>query len=184
MQLGFHFDQTRCVGCFTCCVACKDWNDIPAGRSRWLEIKEIVEGDFPSLLVAYLFRPCYHCAEPACRKVCPVEAISKRPEDGIVLVDRSLCLGEESCGLCGQACPYGAMQFGDENNPTAQKCDLCADRRREEKMPICVEACTMRALDSGPLEELRARYGDVREATGFSCLPGLKPSILFKGKTR
>ncbi len=24
MQLGFYFDQTRCTGCHTCVVACKD----------------------------------------------------------------------------------------------------------------------------------------------------------------
>ena len=184
MQLGFYFDQTRCVGCYTCCVACKDWNDIPAGRAQWLRISEIVEGDFPSLFVAYLFRPCYHCAEPACQKVCPTGAISKRAEDGIVVVKRDLCLGEEACGSCKQACPYDAIQYGDGNNPTCQKCDFCAARRQEMKKPICVEACTMRALDSGSLEELRARYGDVPEAEGFSHHPELKPSIVFKRKTR
>jgi len=37
MQLGFYFDQTRCVGCLTCVVACKDWHDIPAGPANWVE---------------------------------------------------------------------------------------------------------------------------------------------------
>jgi anaerobic dimethyl sulfoxide reductase subunit B (iron-sulfur subunit) len=31
MQVGFYFDQTRCIGCNACRVACKDWHDIAAG---------------------------------------------------------------------------------------------------------------------------------------------------------
>ncbi|MFX1457608.1 MAG: 4Fe-4S dicluster domain-containing protein, partial [Promethearchaeota archaeon] len=37
-QMGFYFDQTRCTGCFTCSVACKDWNDIKAGPENWMRI--------------------------------------------------------------------------------------------------------------------------------------------------
>jgi anaerobic dimethyl sulfoxide reductase subunit B (iron-sulfur subunit) len=38
MQLAFYFDQTRCTGCYTCVVACKDWHDIPAGPASWMLI--------------------------------------------------------------------------------------------------------------------------------------------------
>lgn len=59
MQLGFYFDQTRCVGCFACAVACKDWHDIPAGPVNWMKVQCIEEGTFPHLFVAYIIRTCY-----------------------------------------------------------------------------------------------------------------------------
>ena len=38
MQIGFYFDQTRCTGCSACRVACKDWNDMPAGPENWMRV--------------------------------------------------------------------------------------------------------------------------------------------------
>ena len=63
-----------------------------------------------------------------------------------------------------------------------EKCDLCVERLAEGKNPICVDACPMRALDAGPLEELIAKYGNVREATGFVYSEDCIPSIIFKPK--
>jgi len=63
-----------------------------------------------------------------------------------------------------------------------QKCDLCLDRLEEGKKPICVEACPLRALDAGAMEELQAKYGDIRDAEGFGYSEKLIPSIVFKPK--
>lgn len=99
MQLGFFFDQTRCTGCYTCQVACKDWHDIPAGPASWMKVTHVEEGKFPHLFAAYLVNPCYHCADPPCIPVCPAEAISKREEDGVVIVDREKCKEAARCGI-------------------------------------------------------------------------------------
>lgn len=99
MQLGFFFDQTRCTGCYTCQVACKDWHDIPAGPASWMKVTHIEEGKFPHLFAAYLINPCYHCDDPPCIPVCPAEAISKREEDGVVIVDREKCKEATRCGI-------------------------------------------------------------------------------------
>ncbi|MHA1468361.1 MAG: hypothetical protein ACTSP6_09845 [Promethearchaeota archaeon] len=48
-QVGFYFDQTRCTNCFACMVACKDWNDIPAGPEKWMEILYMEKGEYPKL---------------------------------------------------------------------------------------------------------------------------------------
>jgi len=40
----------------------------------------------------------------------------------------------------------------------------------------------MRALDAGPMEELRCEYGDIREAEGFSFREKSEPAVLFKPK--
>ena len=115
-------------------------------------------------------------------EACPADVITKRKEDGIVVVDRVPCLGKEKCGLCLEACPYKAPQFKAEPDSPMEKCDLCVDRWNQGKKPVCVDSCPTRALDAGPIEELIKRYGDVREAEEFDFSPKLRPAILFKPK--
>jgi anaerobic dimethyl sulfoxide reductase subunit B (iron-sulfur subunit) len=149
MQIVFCFDQSRCSGCYTCVVACKDWYDIPAGPIFLRRVIIEEKGKYPEVTVSYLSTACHHCDEPACILACPAEAISKREIDGIVIVDEELCLGGEKCGRsCLIACPYGAPQFGEEPNAKMQKCDFCLERLENGKEPICVEACPMRALEA------------------------------------
>jgi anaerobic dimethyl sulfoxide reductase subunit B len=182
MQLGFYFDQTRCVNCFTCAVACKDWHDIPAGPASWRRVFTIEKGKYPKPFVAFLTTSCYHCARPLCAEVCPVDAISKHREDGVVVVDEALCLGKDSCGLCREECPYTIPQFEAEEDAKMQKCNFCLDRLSEKKSPICVEACPVKALDFGPVDLLKTKYGEIREAVGFVYSGKADPSILFKPK--
>ena len=177
IQYGFYFDQTRCIGCHTCSVACKDWHDIPAGPVNWRRVGLIENGKFPDLFVAYTSIACNHCAEPPCVKVCPEKAITKRESDGIVVVDRDKCLGNKECNMrCLNACSWKAPQFGPEDGAKMQKCNLCIERLEKGKAPICVEACPMYALDAGLLEELIKKYGVILEDERF------KPSLLVKKK--
>ncbi len=182
MQLAYYFDQTRCTGCYTCTVACKDWHDVPAGPASWMRVATIERGKYPHPFLAYMASPCFHCAKPACVEACPVNAITKRKEDGIVVVDREKCLGKDQCELCLEACSYKSPQFGAEENAKMQKCDFCVDRWAEGKKPICIAGCPMRALDAGTIEEMQAKYGKARDATGFAYTDDLKPSVVFKPK--
>jgi len=182
MQLAFYFDQTRCTGCYACVVACKDWHDVPAGPASWMRVEIIERGEYPQPFVSFLCVPCYHCAAPACLAACPVDAITKRQQDGIVVVDRDACIGKDECQLCLDACPYDVPQFGSESNAKMQKCDFCIDRWAEGKLPICVDSCPTRALDAGPIDDMEAKYGKARQAAGFSYSEKLKPSVVCKPK--
>jgi len=182
-QIAFYFDQTRCTGCSACRVACKDWNDIPAGPENWMRILYTEKGTCPNVHASYLAAPCWHCETPVCRDACPVDAITKSDDSGIVTVDREVCLGNAECDeKCRKACPYDAPQFGPEPGAKMGKCHYCVDRYEAGKLPNCVEACPVRALDAGPLEELRKRYGGENSAMGFKYSKRVKPSVVFKPK--
>jgi len=60
---------------------------------------------------------------------------------------------------CVDACPYGVPILLEEEMKGV-KCDMCADRIAAGMRPICVEACPLRALDWGTLEELAEYMGD------------------------
>jgi anaerobic dimethyl sulfoxide reductase subunit B (iron-sulfur subunit) len=158
MRVVFHFEQSRCSGCHTCVVACKDWHDIPPGPVflRRLVIKE--HGQYPRVTVSFVSTACRHCDEPDCIPACPARAITKREKDGIVIVDEELCLGGDQCGrACFIACPDKAPQFGEEPDATMQKCDLCLDRWENGQKPVCAEACPMRALEVELRDEKEAK---------------------------
>jgi len=182
MQYGFYIDQRRCMNCFACVVACKDWHDIPPGPAAWIRVETIEKGKYPEPVVAFLPVACYHCEQPACIPVCPANAITKRKEDGIVVVDRDACLGKDKCGLCLEACLYGVPQFGAEADATMQKCDLCLERWAEGKKPVCVSSCPMYALDAGPMDELIKKYGKGKEAVGFTYSAALSPAVIYQAK--
>jgi anaerobic dimethyl sulfoxide reductase subunit B len=184
MQLAFHFDQTRCIGCYTCVVACKDWNDVPAGPASWMRLKTIERGKFPHPFMAFLAVPCYHCAKPVCLAACPTGAIEKREQDGVVVVDQDLCLGKDSCDRCLKACRYKSPQFGAEPDARMQKCDFCLERWSEGKLPICVNACPTQALDAGPREVIETRYGRAHHAEGFRYDEKVEPAVVFTPKAK
>ena len=182
-QIGFYFDQSRCTGCFTCSVACKDWHDIPAGSVNWIRVKSIEKGKFPNLSLAYLTISCNHCADPPCVKACPTNSITKRERDGIVVINREKCIGRDECGFkCLKVCPWDSPQFSNELNAKMEKCDLCLDRLEKGQQTICVEACPMYALDVGHIEKLQEKYGKNRKAEGFLNNDKIKPSIVLKQK--
>jgi len=90
-----------------------------------------------------------HCGKPTCIAACPTGAISKRAEDGIVVVNRDKCIGSHGCRDCFSECPYGLPQFGD--NGIMQMCDFCTGMNID---PACAVCCPTEALRFGILGEL------------------------------
>jgi len=146
---GFYVDTTRCIGCSSCVMACKDWKNIEPGEGvQMRRLTTIEDGKVPNVSLVNLSLACMHCGKPACEAVCPAGAISKR-EDGIVVVDSNKCIG---CHYCFFACPFGVPQYGADG--TMQKCDLCFDQLEAGQQPACVQACPVGALYAGKLEDL------------------------------
>lgn len=161
-QYGFFFDSTRCTGCRTCEMACKDYKDLSATIAfrkvydyeggAW---SDVGDGTFTSDAFAYhVSLGCQHCAMPACMAKCPQGAIEKDTKTGLVHINQEKCTG---VGACVETCPYN-VPIVDKEKGKGVKCDGCADRVAEGKSPICVEACPLRALEFGDIEELRAKH--------------------------
>jgi len=129
---GIAIDQNRCIGCWTCSMACKSINNEPLGI-HWNRILtgkpnedspskgpatqaiDVPSGEFPNVQLAYQPTSCQHCQNAPCEKVCPVGATFKR-SDGAVLIDFERCIG---CRYCMAACPYGARSFAWEKGQYA-----------------------------------------------------------------
>lgn len=178
-QYGFHMDTSRCTGCKTCEMACRDAYCLGTTPS-FRRVCECSGGSwFPKdgawhhrVFAYYVALACNHCEDPVCQQVCPSGAMRKH-DDGFVVLDSERCIG---CRSCSYACPYKAPSFSKQLH-VMRKCDGCRARVERGMDPICVESCPMRALDFGPIDELRARYGDCRDIAPLPNSAHTKPNI-------
>ena len=182
MQLSFYFDQSRCSGCQTCVVACKDWNDVPSGPAAWLRMPTTEKGQFPKVMVNFLYLTCFHCLQPICVSACPTGALTKRAKDGIVVVNQELCL--PNCQACLVVCPYQAPQFR-KDDALMEKCDFCLERIKAGLRPVCIDSCPQRALDCGPKETLLVKYPSaVPWVEDYPDPTTTQPALLIKAAIR
>ena len=153
VRWGMLIDSNKCAeGCNDCVQACNDEHgltgfDRPATDAQWIrkvKLKDKQTGHTQTLPLL-----CQHCETPPCVDVCPTGASFKR-EDGIVLVDKHICIG---CRYCMMACPYKARSFVHETlqdqmphaprgKGTVESCTFCVHRVDDDRTPACVEACT------------------------------------------
>lgn len=172
-QKGFYLDMTTCIGCKTCQIACADKNNLEAGI-LFRKVYEAEGGSYPKPW-AYAFSiSCNHCAKPKCVENCPTGALSKR-EDGIVTHDKATCIG---CRLCTWSCPYGAPKYIEKAGKVG-KCDFCADLLAKGENPACVDACLMRTLQYGEIDELRKQHGDLADLKMLPDSGTTKPSLVL-----
>jgi NADPH-dependent glutamate synthase beta subunit-like oxidoreductase len=90
----------RCIGCCTCIVACRNYHELvdhanamPNEIPYYLRVESRRTGKYPDIKVDTWVVPCQHCPEPQCMASCPVDAINKDPQTGIVRIDKKTCTG-------------------------------------------------------------------------------------------
>ncbi len=172
--LGLLYDANLCVGCKACVAACKQANDNPAEfstvdqlwdtpldtsgktfnlikmyRSGTMETKDAEENGY-----AFMKTSCMHCADPSCVSACPVSAMVKNPENGIVEYNADACIG---CRYCVAACPFGIPKY-QYDSPTGKigKCELCRHRYKDGHYSACAEVCPTGATLFGKTSDLLA----------------------------
>ena len=162
--VGILYDSNLCIGCQACMSACKEANDMPAefiGDQRiWdnptgLSSKtlNIIKMHKEGNEINYVKKQCMHCNEPACVNACPVSAMQKDKQTGIVTYDKNACLG---CRYCQIACPYNVPKFEWEDPfPRLYKCQLCDHLLKKGDYSACCSACPTGASLFGPVKKLK-----------------------------
>jgi formate dehydrogenase iron-sulfur subunit len=163
-------DNTRCIGCRACMVACKEWNDLGADEGAeffagegYQNPKSLDPNNYTLITYSeqvedreWVFgrQLCMHCLEPACASVCPTNALTKHP-DGPVVFDEWRCIG---CRYCIQACPFVIPTYDYDMGifPKVHKCTFCADRIEAKLEPACAKVCPTDAIVYGEREDMIA----------------------------
>lgn len=187
VRWGLLIDTSKCAtGCDACVAACFIENGIHRGDkptdSQWIrkvELRNKATGVQHSLPVM-----CQHCEHPPCADVCPTGASFKRA-DGLVLVDRHLCIG---CRYCMMACPYKARSFVHEpltdQKPEVprgmgcvESCTLCVHRIDRGERPACVEACAAHAAGAMTFGDLNDPDSEIARAVRSSATTRLRADL-------
>ncbi|WP_458210084.1 4Fe-4S dicluster domain-containing protein [Haladaptatus sp. NG-SE-30] len=168
-------DVEACIDCGGCVVACKRTWDIPREEQR-ISISTMMEGEEAAAGLnassakalqqgkspgeTSIPMQCYHCENAPCVSVCPTDSLIKK-DDGFVEVRDDLCIG---CQYCLSACPFGAPQFPESDDGSAQifgngnvmdKCTMCEERQAATgKGPACAEECSTDAILVGTSEQI------------------------------
>jgi formate dehydrogenase iron-sulfur subunit len=194
-------DTTQCVGCRSCQVSCKEWNDLPAENTTLLlgnlglqnpatvsaktltliTYHEIADESAPGNL-KYIFakRQCMHCDDPACASACPVTALQKTP-NGPVVYDGNKCIG---CRYCMWACPFGAPTAQwDSFAPRIRKCTMCYDRT-SQGAPETVNGHTLTTEEKKQFSEQEAVPVCVKQCPAGALRYGDRNTLLSEAKTR
>jgi formate dehydrogenase iron-sulfur subunit len=161
---GMIIDLTRCTGCNSCALACKQSNGLPdpevvpqglgSDVFTFVDARQVTTPAGQEA-TRYVKRQCMHCLNAACVSACPAAAMHNSGQ-GPVIYRPNRCLG---CRYCQLACPFEVPRFEWDNgvNPTISKCWLCYERLQEGQKPACVEACPTGTLRFGRREELLAQ---------------------------
>ncbi len=164
-------DLDRCMGCYTCVLACKQrWlSDTPV---QYNHVETVEWGVYPEAHQRFIPLFCHQCLDPACKAVCPENAIEQTPE-GPVIIDRTSCVG---CGACKQACPYGCITLTGASasnvEPHAEKCTLCYPLIKQGEIPACVALCTTSCLIFGDLDDEQSELSQFMNTHETLATPG------------
>jgi len=162
--MGFFTDTTLCIGCKACEVACKQWNQIPAGGLQWtgksydntltlsaitwrhVNFIEQFAGDQRDTSVgakpAVPASAGYFPAEDTDRSV--LEQLLREPKSGRWLMMSDVC---KHCAQapCQLACPTGAIISNEFHNVYIQN-DIC------NGCGYCVAACPFGVITRSSLD--------------------------------
>jgi formate dehydrogenase iron-sulfur subunit len=172
-------DESKCIGCKACQVACMQWNDnrdeignnvgvydnpSDLTTKSWtvMRFNEVERADGG---IDWLIRKdgCMHCEDPGCLKACPAPGAIVKYENGIVDFVKDNCIG---CGYCVAGCPFNIPRISKEDHK-AYKCSLCSDRVAVGEGAACAKSCPTQAIRFGKKKDLVAwadqRVKDLKE---------------------
>lgn len=158
-------------------TALKPGNKDPQWGPNWDE--DAGAGEYPNNYYFYLPRICNHCTHPACKAACPRNAIEKRDQDGIVLINEDKCRGYR---FCMEACPYKKIYFNSESS-VSQKCIFCLPRLEEGVVNACARQCPGRVRFVGYLDDpkgpIHRLVNEFKVALPLHAEYGTEPNVFY-----
>lgn len=170
MPRGVLVDLTKCVGCGSCTVACKLYNQLPFKMPKttepylthseeaetngytWTVVRHQKSENQGQSVWRYVKQQCMHCKEPACASSCFSKALKLDKETGVVNYDPKLCVG---CRYCMLACPFSVPKYEwNKAMPSISKCNFCKNKVLAGEHPSCVSVCPTGCLTYGDRDEL------------------------------
>jgi len=189
---GFLVDTSRCIGCRSCQVACKQWNKLEADKTSnaggfenprdltpalYNRIRFIEKENAGQVSWQFFNERCMHCGDAGCMKVCPSPGALYRTKDGMVAFNKEKCI---SCKYCVSACPFNIPRYGADDK--VAKCHLCPDRMAGGMTPACAKACPTQTLQFGKRSDLIAKAKDAKKTLyGVDDLLGLGVVYALEG---
>ena len=182
-DVGMLVDVSKCIGCWWCYGACKQYNGLPETIKPDPEGAPNLSPETWSTLfikknneqLRFRKQACMHCTVAACVEVCPTGALSYN-NLGFVQYEHEKCSG---CGYCVEFCPFSVPQM-KSNKVTGvgamNKCTFCIDRVTSGQQTACAEACPTNAIKFGKRSELldegKKRVEELSKTTTQACLYG------------
>ena len=187
---GMSVDQSACIGCNACMVACQAENNIPiVGKQQvligrhmnWIRIDTYYEAnpehheDYVSNPGTY-FQPmmCQHCEQAPCEPVCPVAA-TIHSHEGLNQMIYNRCIGTK---YCSNNCPYKVRRFNFLNYANFFEVEVTKMRNNPEvtvrgrgvmeKCSFCVQRINV-SRQTAKMQERDLADGEVQTACQQTC---------------
>jgi formate dehydrogenase iron-sulfur subunit len=181
MPKSFFIDTSRCTACRGCQIACKEWNELPANKTKQrgshqnppdlnannyklVRFSEYLEKE----TIKWHFFPdqCRHCLEPPCKDT--IEgyvpgAVTRDKTTGAVVYNKKT--KQVPFEEVRASCPYNIPRQARDGSIV--KCTMCNERVTRGLLPACVAVCPTGTMNFGEREEMlalaRRRLADVQK---------------------
>ncbi|WP_022667141.1 4Fe-4S dicluster domain-containing protein [Desulfospira joergensenii] len=172
MSYSFFVDTSRCTACRGCQIACKEWYELPANKTRQtgshqnppdlnvnnyklVRFSEHLEGE----KIRWNFFPdqCRHCIDPPCVYIgqnYEDDAVFQDTKTGaVVYTDKTRKIPKDGFDSMREACPYDIPRR-DPATGRISKCSMCYDRLVRGLKPVCVDVCPTGTMNFGERSQM------------------------------
>jgi len=166
MSKSFLIDTTVCTACRGCQIACKQWHNLPAEKTKnWGSYQNPADLSFNTYKLVrmreeiidgklkWLFFPdqCRHCLEPPCQDTAgePTAIFTDQATGAVIYTCNTKGLDADEII---ESCPYDIPRKASDG--TLAKCDMCLDRVENGLLPICVKTCPVGGMNFGDRNEI------------------------------